>query len=223
MTSRWSPAASTSPPVGRTRPSTTKPSGRSSAGTPIFRKPVTSAVMRSLSFTRSSLAPETSSAPPSAARAASTGSSSMRLGTSSALNHGREMVVVHDVEAAHGLAGRFAGDFNVDPRAHALEGAQEAQPVRIEQRRPRCATRRAGQSRRRGRPDRRRGRVARHGERPGGRGRRLAAVDRRNCPVGPHAETERWKSAFRMIPCSQRLADNGGAAAPRGRPAGWRS
>ena len=49
------------------------------------------------------------------------------------LNHGRQMVVVHDVEAADRLAGGFAGDFTIDPRTHAFERAQEAQPVRIEQ------------------------------------------------------------------------------------------
>ena len=57
--------------------------GSSSTSTPRARKPVTSALMRSLSFTRSSPAPVTSSSPPNVASAASAGSSSISPGTSS--------------------------------------------------------------------------------------------------------------------------------------------
>ncbi len=81
-------------------------------------------------------------------------------------DHGRQMVVVDNLQSADRLPGHLAGDFNVDSRAHAFERAQEPQPVRVEghafdahagPREGRC-----------GRcPDRRRGRIARDGqERP---------------------------------------------------------
>ena len=61
----------------RDAPSIVKPSGRSSASIPSARNPATRTAMRSLSFTRSSPAPRTSTRPPCAASAAIAGSSSM--------------------------------------------------------------------------------------------------------------------------------------------------
>ncbi len=99
---------------------------------PCAARPSASAEMRSLSLTRSSAAPVTRRSPPCVASAASTGSSSMRPGTSAgAMSIGLQPAVADD-DPAHRFAAVARPRFDVDVSAHAAQDVDDCRSRWIE-------------------------------------------------------------------------------------------
>ena len=132
---RWSPWASNVPPprIREGTPRTVKPSGVARMWAPSFRRPSTTASIRSVSFARSSAAPRSMLSPCACtASRAKSGSSSTSSGTSAA-----PIVAPTSSDGPHvEVAGRLTADpppvEDGDVRAHPLEHVEQAGAARIQ-------------------------------------------------------------------------------------------
>ena len=131
IASRWSPWAAIVPPSSPPVPRTAKPSAVASMSAPSPRRPSTTVAIRSDSLRRSSCAPSTTVSPSAKQPSSATsGSSSIASGTSSAVTRVRGQRAVRDLERRERLGVRRGGRARLERagerRAHPLEDAEEA-------------------------------------------------------------------------------------------------